>query len=128
MLRKYVTLVLLAGVFNLFFVATGSAGTNEEKKRAARAEKTKAGIVKLGTGPNAKVEIKLYDKTAFKGHVQEASVDHFLLVDTKTGVATEIPYNSVKQIRGNNLATGVKIAIGVGLILLLAIIIATQTS
>lgn len=87
----------------------------------------KTAISKVGTGPNARVEVKLYDKTKLKGFIQEANVDHFMLLDSKTGSTIQVPYSNVQQVKGNNLHTGVKIAIGVGLILLLAIIVATQT-
>jgi len=127
MLRKHAAVVLVAGMFNLLFAGTINAGINEQKKRAARTEKVKTAISKVGTGPNARVEVKLYDKTKLKGFIQEANVDHFMLLDSKTGSTIQVPYSNVQQVKGNNLHTGVKIAIGVGLILLLAIIVATQT-
>ena len=36
----------------------------------------------------------------------------------KTGGATEVPYPQVKSVKGNNLSTGAKIAIGVGIAIL----------
>ncbi len=111
MLKKYATLSLIVLMLNLFFVTVASAGTNEEKN-AARAEKIKAAITKLGTGPEAKIEVKLYDNSKIKGYVKEAAEDHVVIADAKTGVDVEVPYPQAKQVKGNNLNLGVKIAIG----------------
>ena len=126
MLKKYIILSLIVGMLNLSFAATSFANTNEEKK-AATAEKVKAGILKLGVGPEAKVEVKLYDNTKIKGYVSEATNDHFVVVDAKTSAVTEIPYPNVKQVKGNNLSGGIKLAIGIGIILLIGILVASQT-
>lgn len=126
MLRKSVSFTLVLLLLHLFLAASGIANTNDDKK-ADTLEKVKAGILKLGTGPDAKIEVKLYDKTKIKGYVRSVTPDHFVVLDAKTAAHTAIPYEKVKQIKGNNLSTGAKIAIGVGVILLLAIIIATQT-
>jgi hypothetical protein len=127
MLKKNVTLILVIGLLNLFFVSTAMGETKEEAKRAATAEKVKAGIAKLGTGPDAKVEIKLYDKTKLKGYVSKADSESFVVIDAKTAVETVVAYNNVKQVKGNNLSGGVKLLIGIGLIIALAIVIASQT-
>jgi hypothetical protein len=57
-----------------------------------------------------------------KGDVAEASEDRFVVVD-KTGASTEVPYPQVKQAKGNNFSTGVKIAIVVGIILIVAYVL-----
>ncbi len=117
MLKKYVIVTLVAGLLNLFLAASTFARSTDEKK-AALAEKVKSGIVKLGTGPAAKVEVKLYDNTKLKGYVGEAKDDHFVIVEANTGGTTEVPYHQVKQMKGNNLSGGVKILIGIGIILI----------
>ena len=49
------------------------------------------------------------------------------MTDLKTGASNKVAYADVKQVKGNNLSTGAKIAIGVsvaaGLILLITILI-----
>lgn len=126
MLKKYVVVILVTGLVNLFLATSAFAGTNTET-RAMVAEKVKAGIGKLGTGPGAKVRVKLYDGRKLSGYVREVADDHFVVVDSKTGIATEVPYSNAKQVKGNNLSAGVKIAIGVGvalgLIILLAVLV-----
>ncbi len=123
MLKKYVIVTLVAGLLNLFLAASAFAGTTEDQK-AALAEKVKAGIAKLGTGPNAKVELKLYDNTKIKGYVSEAFEDHFVVIDAKTGAATEPTYPQVKQVKGNNLSGGVKLLIGIGIFVGVILILA----
>ena len=106
----------------------GSNTANNASKEARFAAKIKTAIAKLGTGPGARVEIKLRDKTRLKGYVKATNDDSFAVVDDKTGIATEIPYPQVKTVKGNNLSTGAKIAIGVGVavIVIFALLIAND--
>ena len=83
----------------------------------------KKGISKLGTGAEARIEVKLRDKTKLKGYVGEAGEDSFVVVDEKTGAASTVTYSQVKQVKGNNLSQGAEIAIGVGVILLPIVVV-----
>lgn len=125
MLKKYLVVTLIVGTLNLFLATATFAGSNENK-RAMTAEKVKIDIAKLETGPNARIEVKLYDKTNIKGYVSETTDDHFVVVESNTGKLTNVPYSSVKQIKGNNLSTGVKILIGVGIFVGLILILAVS--
>jgi hypothetical protein len=122
MFKKILSLVLVGFLLNVTGVSVAYAGTKEEKE-ARFAEKVKEGISKLGTGAEARIEVKLRDKTKLKGYVSEAGVDGFVVVDEKTGATSTVAYPQVKQVKGNNLSTGAEIAIGVGLILLPIIIV-----
>jgi hypothetical protein len=84
--------------------------------------------VKLGTGSDARVEVKLRDKTKLKGHISDVGSESFAVVDDKTGSATTVTYRQVKQVKGNNLPTGVKIAIGVAIFLAVVFIIAPHVA
>jgi hypothetical protein len=66
----------------------------------------------------------LKDKTKLKGHLSEVGSESFVVVDAKTGSPTTVTYPQVKQVKGNNLATGVKILIGVGIFLGVILILA----
>jgi hypothetical protein len=129
MLKKILSLALAVLLIGIVSVTPVYADSKEEKE-ARFAEKVKAGISKLGTGEMARVEIKLRDKTKLKGYIKEAGEDSFVLVDTKTGAATTVLYPQVKQVKGNNLSTGQKIALGVGItlgaLLLLWLIVASS--
>ena len=109
MFKRYFTLILTVLVFNLFLGTSAFANTKEDKFAA----KIKTNITKLGTGKEARVEVKLRDKTKLKGYVGQINENSFTVVNEKTGAATEVPYSNAKQVKGKNLSTGVKIVIGV---------------
>ena len=112
-------------IINLSLSVSVFAETKVEKD-AKFADKVKMNITKLGTGKDARVEVKLRDKTKLKGYISQINENGFVVVDEKTGAATEISYSNAKQVKGNNLSTGIKIAIGVG-ILLAVMFILVQT-
>ncbi len=122
MLKKSMSLVI---AFMLIHVSSGIvfAKSNVEKE-TQRAEKMKAGILKLGVGPEALVKLKLRDKRKLEGHISEAGADSFVVTDAKTGAATTVAYPQVGQVKGQNLSTGAKIAIGVGIAVAVLVIIA----
>lgn len=107
MLRKYFVLALAAILLQFLCVRPVSA--------ASKTEKVKAGIMKLGIGQDARVEVKLQNKTKLTGYVTEATANSFVITDNKTGATTTVPYSDVQQVKGHNLSTGAKIAIGIGI-------------
>ena len=115
MLKKVLSLALVALIINTAGAHPVFAASKAEKE-ARFIEKVRTGIGKLGTGADARVEVKLRDRTKLKGYVGEAGSESFVVVDAKTGAATTVPYAQVGRVRGNNYSTGVEIAIGIGLI------------
>lgn len=113
MLRKTFCLLLIGSIMMVTSGRMALAASAREKE-AALTEKVKAAIAKLGTGPSAQAEITLRDKSKLKGYIKEANEEHFILVH-QTGDATEVAYPQVKKVTGNNLSTGAKVAIGVGI-------------
>ena len=125
MLKKFLSFALIVLMLNVVGVSSAYAGSKEGKE-ARFTERVKESVSKLGTGTQARVEVKLRDKTKLKGYVSHISENSFTMVDEKTGNASEVPYSSAKQVKGNNLSTGVKIVIGVGIVLaVIAILVAT---
>ena len=122
MFKKILSLVLVGFLLNATGVGCAYAGSKVEKE-ARFAEKVKEGIGKLGTGAEARVEVKLRDKTKLKGYVSEAGGDSFVIVDDKTGATATVTYSQVKQVKGNNLSNAAEIALGVGVILLPIIVV-----
>lgn len=114
MFRKLVTLLLIAFLINLAGVRVAYADSKEEKQ-ARFAEKVKANVLKLGTGESARVKVKLRDQAKLEGYISDAGADTFTITNRKTGLATTVAYPQVKSVQGNNLSTGAKIAIGVGI-------------
>ena len=70
-MKNFLITVLAALVINLLCVTAAPANPRADKD-AQFAAKVKAGILKLGTGPAAHVEVKLRDSTKLKGYVAEA--------------------------------------------------------
>ena len=126
MTKKLLASAVAMLVINLVCAPSASAKQSVDKE-AQFAAKVKAAIFKLGTGPAARVQVKLRDGTKLKGYVGEAGDDRFVVLDEKSGASRDVPYPQVKQVKGNNLSTGAKIAIGVGvavgiLVLILVVI------
>lgn len=127
MFRKLLTLLLVALVLNLAGVRLAYAGSKEEKQ-ARFAEKIKANVLKLGTGESTRVKVKLRDQAKLEGYISDAGSETFTVTNRKTGVATAVAYPQVKSIQGNNLSTGAKIAIGVGIAAAIIFIILWYTT
>lgn len=112
--KKALSLLLAGLLIQLLSVQSAFANPIADKQTKL-AEKVKEGISKLGVGQDARVELKLRDKTKLAGYVGEVKEDSFVVSDAKTGDATTVAYSSVVQVKGNNLGTGAKIAIGIGI-------------
>jgi hypothetical protein len=120
--HKRILSVALIGLL-LNFVCYASAAASSNRKEIEFAERVKAAVAKLGTGLEARVEVRLRDKTKLKGYIREASEDSFIVVDDKTGTAVQVPYAQVKQVKGNNRLTGETIGRVVGMAIVAAIVI-----
>jgi len=122
-MKKLLTMMVASLVVSAVSVRPVAASSNAEKE-ARFAGKVKLGVEKLGSGRDTSVEVKLRDKTRLKGYVNEIGENEFVVTDVKTDASNKVAYADVKQIKGNNMSTGAKIAIGVsvavGLILLIS--------
>lgn len=114
MIKKILTVVIAGLLIQAVCVQPASAASKAERE-AQRAEKVKAGILKLGVGTDARVAIKLRDKMKLAGYVTEVSDGSFVVTDPKTRAATTVAYGDVTQVKGHNLGTGAKVAIGIGI-------------
>ena len=121
MIKKYLSLVLVGLLVHVASAAPALAESKSEKDMKL-AWKVKQGVSNLGVGRDARVAVKLRDNTKLTGYISEVNAESFVVTDLKTGVATNVAYPDVTQVKGNNLSTGAKIAIGaaiVGAIILL---------
>ncbi len=100
------------------------AASTKAEKEAQFVGKVKDGIARLGTGTDARIKVNLRDNTKLKGYIGESNADYFVVVDEKSGAATRVSYPQVKQVKGNNLSEGAKLAITVGVALGLAVLLA----
>lgn len=127
MTKRILSLSLSILLVNLLGLYPVNAESREEV-RVRLLERVKASIAKLGTGTQAQVRVKLLDKTKLKGYIKEAGDDYFVIVNEGTDVATRVPYSQVTVVKGNNLSTGVKVAITVGLFVVLLLLLARNNT
>jgi hypothetical protein len=121
MFKKIVSLVLTAIAITLC-AERAYASQNGD---AAQVAKVKSDVAKRGVGEKASIKVKLHDKTEVKGYVYQAGDDNFVVADKKTGAKTTVAYSDVQQVKGKGLSTGWKIAIVVGIaIVVVGIVIA----
>jgi hypothetical protein len=123
MLKRILCLALAGLLVNLVALSPARAASKEEKE-ARFIGRVKAGIARLGTGREALVEVKLRDKTKLRGYVSEVADEHFVVADARTGASTPVAYSQVKQVKGQNLSTGARVAIGIAVAVAIVIALA----
>ena len=104
--------VLLFHAGNSLLIHDARANQND-----TASDKVKADVAKRGTGPKAKVSVKLKDRTKLKGYISNASGDSFTLSDSKTGQARTLAYSDVAEVKkqgGMSLAAKIGIGVGIG--------------
>jgi hypothetical protein len=109
MSRRVLSFILIGLLMNAVEVRPVHAQSQDQQTR--NIEKIKEGVRKLGTGEEARVELKLKDGRKLKGYIREAGEDTFVVVDAKNGAATTVTYEDVKQLKGKNRLTAAKVGI-----------------
>jgi hypothetical protein len=111
MLKKILSILLVAVLTNV--AANAVDAYSQDDQEARRIEKIKENVCKLGTGVEARVEVRLQDGRKVKGYIREATEDSFVVVEEKTGTATTILYSAISQLKGKTGLTAVKVGINV---------------
>lgn len=101
MFKKLLSFALACSLIGLV-TPVPTAHAQSQADREAQADKARARVVKLGTGKQARVEVRLTDNTKLKGYIGAIDEDHFTLVDSKRGAVRQIPYAQVQQIKNIN--------------------------
>jgi hypothetical protein len=109
--RIFVVMLVGTMMFTSFGFQPVQAKTEEE---TLRVEKNRASITKLGTGRDARVEVKLRDNTKLKGYVSDTAGDSFTVIDSKTGESRTVTYGDVEKLnkQGKGFSTLTKVLIG----------------
>ena len=82
----------------------------------ASTDKVKAAVARRGTGPKAKVTVKLKDNTRLKGFITQSGNDFFTLSDSNSGQQRTLAYADVAEVKKpGGLSWPAKIGIGVGI-------------
>ncbi len=113
MLKKYLSLTLVIILFQLF--NTGPISAMPAARKELTPEQVRKSIEKLGTGEKARAIVKLRDGTVHKGFVYDAGDNSFTLLEEKTAQKITVAYADVIGLKGKNMSTGAKVALGVGL-------------
>ncbi len=138
MLKRILCLALAGLLVNLAAGASPVRAASKEEKQARFAEQVKEGIAKLGTGTDARVEVRLRDKTKLKGYVSKIGEDDFAITDGKTGAATTVSYAQVEKlgprpsvkdglvdISTNRVVRNVSIGVSLGVLALVIVCVAS---
>ncbi len=122
MFRKPIVHILVSALL-ISLVAFPSFAKTKEEKATEFAAKVKTEIAKLGTGTEARIEVKLRDKTKLKGYVSKLGEESFVIAEAQTGAETEVAYPNVAAAKGKHLSKGYWIAIGVTAAVIISIIV-----
>jgi hypothetical protein len=131
--------VALAGLVLNFACSAPVFARGAQDKEAQRIAKVKKQLAELGTGPKAKVEVKLRDKTKRTGYVSEISADQFAVTDQKTNTATTLSYaqvekvtpkpslkNTVKDLRNTGTFKAIGLVVGLSALAVLVFCVASK--
>jgi hypothetical protein len=118
---KPVALLLAFTLFN--FNGASVLAKTEIEKQAKHEAKVKQSILKLGVGKDARIAVRLKDKTQLVGFISEAGESSFVMTDAKAGTSRVLAYSDVAHAKGHNLSTGAKIAIGVGIVVAIILLL-----
>jgi len=115
-MKKELTVATLFSLLIQLVLIPGVVIASQRNETEKRTIKVKSSILKLGSGTDARTEIKLLDNRKVAGFIKEANDTQFVIENPKTGIAETLLYSQVKSVKGKNMSTGVKILIGVGIV------------
>jgi hypothetical protein len=135
LIKRTLAIALACALLSNAAAPLASAQTpKEDAKRAARWRKA---IAPYGTGKDARVAVRLRDKSELKGYISEKDDESFVVTNAETGASARVLYAQVEKVeitpdvlkgalhRGTRpKALAKSLAIGVGVVLALGIILA----
>lgn len=134
MIKRTLAVALACALLANAAAPLASAQTaKEDAKRAARAREA---LKPYGTGRDARVAVRLRDKSELRGYISEKDEESFVVTNAETGATARVLYSQVEKVeitgdvlkgalhRGTRPKTLAKnIAIGVGALFVLGIIL-----
>ncbi|HKY03700.1 MAG TPA: hypothetical protein VJQ56_02355 [Blastocatellia bacterium] len=115
MIRKFLALLIVSLLTQAAVCVDTASGNVKPGKQSRSSEKVRLGVSKLGVGPESRVEVRLRDRSKLTGYIQEIKDDSFVVAEATTGTHVFVAYGNVAQVKGQNLSTGAKIAIGIAI-------------
>lgn len=120
-------LALVLALSLLHFGSAPCIANSEIEKQAQYAAKVRQSVLKLGVGRDARIAVKLRDKTQLVGFVSEAGESSFVVTNMKSGTSIVVAYPNVTRVKGHNLSTGAKIAIGAAIVAAIILLLFLKT-
>ena len=127
MSKKVFTMALCCLLIQAAICTQPASASSKEDKQVRFAERVKAEVAKFRVGRDARVSVRLHDKTRTAGYISEVNEDSFVVTNLKTGANTKVAYPAVTKIKGQHITAGLKIAlevigVAVGVLVLWAVI------
>jgi len=91
-LNRTIVFVLLAILLSI------SLGPGLTAAQTSGAE-IRSQVQRLGTGRDARIEVKLHNGTKIKGYVETVTNDSFTVVDSKTGTSQVVVFTDVVSVK-----------------------------
>jgi hypothetical protein len=113
--RKTLSLLLGIVLVSCTVCVQSAAGANRNPDQARLIQRVRSSVLKLGVGRDARIEVRLRDKTRLSGFISHAGPDSLGIASETTGAVTSVAYADVTQVKGHNLSTGAKIGIGIAI-------------
>lgn len=117
MLKKYLSLALVALLANVLMAVPALAGSRSSKSQAQSVEQIKIKLAKIGVGEKARATVRLKDGTKVKGYVAEVRDTDFVMRDRKTNEPRTVSFQDVAKVesnRGHSTARNIAIGVGIG--------------
>ena len=115
MFRKSLATIIAVLLLHTLFLVQPATASSKAEKDARLATQVKQKLSTLGVGKDARIAVKLRNKALLGGYLESTGDESFVLANLKTGDSTTVAYADVTQVRGQNLSTGAKIAIGIAI-------------
>ena len=92
---------ILATVLTICVVAmsTNFGIAKAQGTQDAQSQKIRNEVLRMGTGPKARVEAKLRDETKLKGYISSVDENSFAITNDKTGSVNKVSYDQVVHIK-----------------------------
>jgi len=110
-MKKILSVAIITILVSLVGNVRPTCASTDAQRQARHTERVKTAIQKLGAGKESRIAVKLRDDSKLVGYVSEVNEDDFAITSSSNGAITRVKYPNVRQVKGQNLSTGAKIAI-----------------
>jgi hypothetical protein len=115
MFRKLLSLALTSLLISpiAFVSAAAQTQTSAEQQQVGQ---IRIKVIRLGTGKQARVEVRLKDGSRLKGYIGAINEDHFTVIDSKHGTVSSVSYAQVQQLKNANRSPLIPLGLAAGVV------------